>query len=430
MDGFCSAPLPVGTVPALVYGDTRTGFDTQTTCGLGIGGAGERNYRITVPTAGELTIDLTNLSVDAGFKPVIGVYTNCQFTSGYPRGCVPSHPSREVTRLVMPALDAGTYLVAVDGFDAVSGDFSLSMCLRPTRASSAGDTCASAIPLVFNAQTAVAEGNTLGMNDDVGFVRDDGLTCLGEIDRVYLMDLPDAGPGGVWDVHARARPLTDLAFDPSLVLIDACPDAGVVDSGVIACGTGVGGSPPFQPFSASLNHHLGTGRHFLLLQGFAAIQGRPEASYELDVKYARVGSVSNDLCGASSPGLLSNTSYAGTLLGATNQLDQPVCADLSGQNGAGAEVFYRYVAPATGMATFELEPEVGTSFYLGVFSACAASSCLTMQNANGVQGETRTTLPVVQGTTYYLMVEEYDVVPTPATIANGNRGAFGLRVTQ
>ncbi len=148
------------------------------------------------------------------------------------------------------------------------------------------------------------------------------------------------------------------------------------------------------------------------------------------MKYARVGAVANDSCGPSSPAVLANASYAGTLLGATNQLDQPVCADLSGQNGAGAEVFYRYVATTTGMATFEVQAELGTNFYLGVFSACSASSCLTMQNPTGVQGQTRTTIPVVQGTTYYLMVEEYDQLPTPTTIANGNRGAFGIRVTQ
>ena len=429
MDGFCANPLPVGSVPALVFGDTRTGFDTQTTCGIGTAGSGERNYLITVPSRGELTIDVTNLSFDAGFKPVVGVYSNCQFNTGYPRACLGSHPSLPASRLVMPAIDAGTYIVAVDGFDAISGDFSLSMCLRPTPISTTGDTCANPIALSFTGQRAFLEGNTLGMNDDVGFIRDDGPVCTNDIDRVYLMDLPDAG-GALWDVQARAWPLTDEYFDPSLVFIDSCPDAGVVvDSGVIDCGMGIG-TLAGHPFGATLNHHLSAGRHFVFLQGTAAVQGRPEGAFALDVKYARVGSVANDVCSASSPVLLPNTSYAGTLLGATNQLDQAVCADMSGQNGAGAEVFYRYVAPATGMATFEVQPERGTAFYLGVFTACAASSCLTMQNPNGAQGDARTTLPVVQGTTYHLMVEEYDVAPAPQPLATGNRGAFGVRVIQ
>ncbi len=276
MDGFCANPLAVGAVPALVYGDTRTGFDTQTTCGIGTSGSGERNYRITLPTGGELTIDVTNLSFDAGFKPVIGVYTNCQFTSGYPRGCLASHPTREVTHLVMPSIDAGSYIVAVDGFDGIAGDFALSMCLRPSPVSSAGDTCSNPIPLAFTAQHAAVEGNTLGMNDNVGFVRDDGVPCLNEIDRVYQVDLPDAGPGTVWDVQARAWPLTDEFFDPSLVLIDSCPDAGIVDSGVIACGTGIGTSSG-HPFTATLNHHLGSGRHFVFLQGSAAVRAGPRA---------------------------------------------------------------------------------------------------------------------------------------------------------
>ena len=68
------------------------------------------------------------------------------------------------------------------------------------------------------------------MNDDVAFVRDDGVPCLGEIDRTFSLDLPDAGPGTVWDVHARAWPLTDESFDPFLVFIDSCTDAGIVDA--------------------------------------------------------------------------------------------------------------------------------------------------------------------------------------------------------
>lgn len=82
------------------------------------------------------------------------------------------------------------------------------------------------------------------------------------------------------------------------------------------------------------------------------------------------------------------------------------------------------------MATFEVMPERAIAFYLGVFTACSTSSCLTMQNPNGIQGETTTTLPVVQGTTYYLVVEEYDVAPAPAPLTTRNRGAFGVRVTQ
>lgn len=91
MDGFCANPLPVGAVSALVYGDTRTGFDTQTT-GLATAGSSERNDLITVPTAGELTIDVTNLSFDAGFRPIVGVYTSCVFNTGYPPTCLTGHP--------------------------------------------------------------------------------------------------------------------------------------------------------------------------------------------------------------------------------------------------------------------------------------------------------------------------------------------------
>jgi hypothetical protein len=39
-------------------------------------------------------------------------------------------------------------------------------------------------------------------------------------------------------------------------------------------------------------------------------------------------------------------------------------------------------------------------------------------------------VPVVQGTTYRVMVEETDVSGTPAGIALGSRGAFGVSVTQ
>ena len=71
------------------------------------------------------------------------------------------------------------------------------------------------------------------------------------------------------------------------------------------------------------------------------------SNYALDVRYAAVGSVANDACTATAPLLSPNATYSGTLLGATSQLSNPTCADATGQVGTGAEVFYRYTAPAT-----------------------------------------------------------------------------------
>ncbi len=424
-DGLCANPLPVGAVPALVYGDTRTGLDTSATCSFGFGGS-ERIFQIAVPVGGELTIDLDNLSFDAGFKPVIGVYNDCSGQS-FTRACLASHPSQQRTRVVLPSIDAGTYLVAVDGFDSTMGDFSLAMCLRSTPRSSAGETCSSPIALTFVDQHARTEGNTVGMTDDVDFVRDNEVPCSGEVDRVYSIDLPDAGPDS-WDVEARVLNLTNESFSPVLVFIDSCAiGSSFVDGGVIACGPGF---PSAHPAGAWLNHHLGAGRHFVWVQG-TRVPLVGEASYVLDVKYARVGSAPNDLCAPTAPLLQPNTSNAGSLLGATNQLANAVCPDLSGQDGAGAEVFYRYVAPATGMAKFEIIPEVGTAYYLGLYTGCTPNDCLTMSDPSGEQRQTTLSFPVTQGTTYFVMVEEYDVTtPAPATIALGNRGAFGLRVSQ
>lgn len=429
-DGLCATPLPVGAPPALVYGDTRTGLDTQSTCGFSMG-AGERNYLVTLPTGGELTIDLMNLSFDAGFKPLVGVYLDCtgqQVTSA----CRASHPTQALTHVVLPSIDAGPYIVVVDGLDGTEGDFSLSMCLRPTPQSAAGDTCASPVPLTFTNQQVRVVSNTLGMADDVTFVEDDGVPCFGEIDRVYAMDLPDAGPGGTWDVVARVIQQTDESFAPGVVFIDACPiGVSFIDAGVIACGQGRG-SNTGHPTGATLNHHLSSGRHYLWVQGTPYNPVRGHKGYELDVQFAKVGSLANDACSSTSPQLQPNTSYAGSLIGATNDLDGIVCLDASGQlHSAGAEVFYRYVAPSTGMATFEVQGVVGTDFYLGVFTACSATSCLGMANPNGTQGQTTVSFPVTQGTTYWVMVEEYDLTNTPPpTIARGNRGAYGIRVSQ
>jgi hypothetical protein len=417
-------------VPALVFGNNRTGFDTQVTCNYGVPGS-ERNYRITVPQAGELTIDLTNLSFDAGFKPVIGVYTSCALTMQLPQGCLPPHPLEPVTHLVIPAIDAGSYVVAVDGFDLAMGDFSLAFCLRPTPVTQAGDTCANPAPLPLTNQHAYVEGNSLGMADDARLIRDNDVPCFGDVDRVFLLDLPDAGPGGLWDVHPRAWPLTDESFNPSLAITRECPvGATVIDGGVLECGVGMGPIAG-HPFGASFAQHVPAGRHYLWLQGTESVAPRMQQAWALDVTYARVGSAPNDACSTSAPLLVPNATYAGTLVGATDTLSAVTCPDMSGQNGSGADVFYRYVAPATGMATFEVIGEIASTFYVGLFSGCGPMNCLTMVNPNGTQSQTRFTAPVVQGTTYYVMVEEYDVstMPTPS-IAYGFRGGFTISVSQ
>lgn len=428
----CAAPLLVPTVPALVFGDTRTGVDTQNTCSFGVA-ASERNYRVTVPTSGELTIELTNLSRDAGFVPVIGVYDNCQFNMGLPEGCLAAHPSEPATRVVVPFLDAGTYIVAVDGHTAASGDFSLAFCLRAPHATLTGDTCLDPAPLTFVNAQAHLEDNTAGMNHDVAFVRTSGVDCKGgsadePADRVYSIDLPDAG-GGEWDVQARAWTQTTDYTQPYLVFTDVCPQSGVLgDGGVLDCGTG-SSALAGEPFSANLNHRFPAGRHYLWLEVASQSSPARNSGYALDVRYARVGGVANDACSTTtSPLLAPNTSYAGTLLGATSQLANPVCADNTGQAGSGAEVFYRYTAPATGMATFQIDGERALAFYAGVFSGCAATDCLTMVNPNG-PSQTRFTFAVTQGTTYVVMVEEVEH-STGVDNGDGYRGAFGIRVSQ
>jgi hypothetical protein len=160
--GTCSAPTPLifdGGV-AMVEGNTKYAPATLSEM-CSAGGGQEWVYQFTNPVTQEFS---AQISADFLYPVLLLRNAGC---TGSDTSCQVGSTSG-ITSLTVPSLSPGTYVLAVDGYNAFeSGPFSLTATLGSVSPAAVppGDTCRSAVPLSFSggtSGTATVNGNTTG----------------------------------------------------------------------------------------------------------------------------------------------------------------------------------------------------------------------------------------------------------------------------
>jgi hypothetical protein len=228
-------------------------------------------YRLDVPADTALRVSVSALQSGGTFAPVVYLRRGtCDDASvGAEVGCAgPSFIGP--TDLVAPNVTAGTYFIWVDGADAESGAFSLSVqTFTPT----ANDTCAAPGQLTLSsAGTASVTGDTTGATNG-NDLADPTPSCsftaqLDGVDVVYQVNLPvDSG------LRVRVSALASGgAFTPVVYVRNACDDA--TSPAELGCADGMSGSAEVTL------PNLPAGNYFIWVDGADAATG----AFTLDVE--------------------------------------------------------------------------------------------------------------------------------------------------
>jgi hypothetical protein len=272
----CAAATPImlmnGTGTAM--GTTRGAFSDNAsrplTCSTGSGRSPEVFYTFTLAQPADATIALVAATGTAA-SPVVALLDSC---TGAERACRTGSMSTVTAR----NLAAGTYVVVVDGTDADTGDFSLTVTTTAPTPPPANDTCAMATPITLTAGTATVTGSTLSATNDNA---SQALTCsTGSAtgsEVYYSLTLAAAANVTVLVETPAGSDLT-----PAVALLTACSMG--MERG---CDTGTGGT--------FVSRNLQPGTYFIVVDGTDSDQG----AFSLTVTTsAATPPPANDTCSA------------------------------------------------------------------------------------------------------------------------------------
>ncbi len=157
-------PLTLTSGSASVIASTDGYNQTVTSTACTTTGA-DRYYRLTLPTSiASLTATVTPSSGSLVSVSLLGPTTisGCAFASEL--SCSESPTSSSPASLTASSLAAGTYYLVVKNVGAGSGNFSMSVTTQSVGVP--GDTCSTAVPLVFSGGSASASGTVSGATND------------------------------------------------------------------------------------------------------------------------------------------------------------------------------------------------------------------------------------------------------------------------
>lgn len=392
---------------------TRGMRDNSTaSCLWGVGN--DVYYRFTTAQAQRLTATVTPTG-DAGYQP--GVYvlpaSSCRPDGGLApaplAGCAVAGAREEVLPFEISALDAGDWLLVVDGVGASSGPFTLDLDFAPVAGAVGNDTCAAAQPLPlmptsWGAFTRVV-GTTFGAtNAHPG----DGGCAGGGRDVAYTFTTPDAGPDAGVNVKVTAWSNNVVQGSPVLFLERSC--AGPL----VACH-----EPPLGPASVSLRSLPGS-TSFVVWVDHADAGAGP---FTAQVEVASAPPV-NDTC-AGAIELSVDMSLAGSTLGAN--------ADYRGFSGTGfyagssrcthelasADVVYRFTSTTAGTYVIRVHPDAAFDPGVVVTKACTAGQCVEARDVGLAGDDEVVRLQAQANTTYFIFVDGYSDAALSATARGG-----------
>lgn len=256
----------------------------------------------------------------SGARTVLGLYGDCPPAPG--AACAASAaalcPGGASTDLVA-ALRAGvTYRVRVS---AAPGESAGSVQLTVNAIDPPGDDCARAQPLTLD---GFVDTSTVGATGA------DVSPCgAGDSKDVWFGYTPDLT--GTYEFLTCA--LSGPAPDTTITLFDGCGGA------VLACNDDGPGACAGGPAMSRVAYRLAAGQTYFVR---AALVGGAEGAFSVGVRYARP---TNDTCAAALTVVEGAIAY--DTLGAQSEgLVTAGCGE--GFNNIGADVFFRYVAPASG----------------------------------------------------------------------------------
>lgn len=414
IDRCTEAPgvLDAGTLQR-VLGNTRGNRDDSTSaCSFGAGQ--DVYYRFDTEAVQRFTAVATPAG-DAGYRPVLYVLpaSSCLADAGVAAaglaGCSGTAGADQASRLEISALDAGGWLLVVDGQAGTSGPFTLDLELSAPRGAPANDSCGGAALLDVSSGVATATASTRGAaNDHLS------AACgAGGADVAFWFAAPDGGfDGGTVDVKATVWSNNSVEVSPSLFLESGC------DGGVLGCRSYGQG-----PVTVTALRVPG-GAPYVLWVDEASGPGGPVG---VQVEIATTAPA-NDTC-AGATFLPLNTSLPGSTLGASSDyrdalLDggfyfgAPQCLDAL----PGADVVYRFTTAAAGTYAVRVTPDRGYDPGLAVTRACLPGYCMRATDV-GLGGDPElVTVNAGAGETYWVFVDAF------SNTAGAARGGFVVSV--
>jgi hypothetical protein len=371
----CSTPGTCTDPIAIACGDNANGNNgngTSTIDAYDDNNATAPELIYTFQTAGgQIDIQLTGLAADLD----LFLLTSCTVPVGAGDLVAASIEGGTTAEMISQTLAAGTYFIAVDGFDGATSDFNLSI------------TCSGAIGTCNNPIALACGGNLNGNNADGG---SNLSTYFGDADwtgpeLIYEFQ----APGGVVDFV-----LTGLTADLDLFLVTDCK---APNNTLLASSTTTSNQE-------SISTNLVAGTYYLVVEGF--------------------------------DGATSTFSLSATCSGTPGTFDNPIaiaCGELQagntndGQNNfdthsgfsdwTGPELFYSFQAPG-GDVTVELS-RLDVDMDLFIITDASDPNGSEVASSEGSGNQTELINTNLATGNYFIMVDGYD----------GVAGPFDLKVT-
>lgn len=408
---LCTGATPVlsGVSTETVFGSTRAATDNGSSASCSVGPGADLFYSVTLTQPRQLSAKVTPLDDGGGYFPSVhlrgatGCLADGGVAGGGAPGCANAGAPNGAAELIAASLDAGTYLLVVDGLNGTRGAFSLELATAAPALPASNDTCASPAALSFVNGVAAVTASTRGAANDHAAVG----ACAGSgPDVVYAFRTPDAGQldGGTVNVKAVAFTHNAVDSEPTVYLQRGCfPDAGPV-----LCDALPQGAPLLQSRVNGWGLRPGT-QYTVWVDN---VNGDPGGYFTLQVSMA-TAPPANDAC-PNAAVLPVNTSLAGSTLGAGNHFSGTGAATgwYAGNTACGstlpltgADVVYRFTTASAGRHVVRVQPERGFNPALGLTRQCARNTCIdTVDSAGENMGE-QISFVATAGTTYFVTVD-------------------------
>lgn len=417
---LCTGAIAL-TPPQTVTGTTRTAADNASSAPCSAGAGADVFYSVSLAQRSMLTAKVSPTEDGGGWLPAVYLRgaTACRPDGGvdgggFP-GCATGGGPGDPAELVVATLDAGTYLLVVDGLNGTRGAFSLDVTTAAVAAPAPNDTCAMATQLTFvNGVAEVTASTRATGNNHTG-----AAGCLGGgPDVVYRLQTPMVGmlDGGTVNLKAVAWTHNPVESWPSVYLQRGCfPDAGsiVCDSSAAApflqSRVNAWGVPPATAYTVWIDN--------------AAAE--PGGYFTLRVSMADAPPA-NDAC-PNATVLPLNASLAGSTLGAANHFAGTIAADggfyagnaACGNALPGADVVYQFTTGQAGSYVVRVQPERGFNAALGVTRACTRGMCLDTVDSAPENLPEQIVFNAMAGTTYFVTVDSASDQPTNSAARGG-----------
>jgi hypothetical protein len=414
----CTSPAAIAFTGGIasLNGDTRVASnsnaanDASPTCSpTAIDDGKDLFYTYTLTTAQD--VDILATPADPTFHPAVyvrrpGACSSAAATDEL--GCDTSGLSADGTpaHLVLENQQPGTYFLIVDSTESTSGEFALDVTLSAPTPGPVNDTCAAPTLLAFTGGLATVSGDTThahndnGPNDVSPSCSPSGAATGRDLVYSYTLTTPQ-------DVQLTATPAqSNPMFEPVVYVRSACTSALATDE--LGCDSS-GSMAPGTPASVKL-YRQPAGTYFVWVDSAVDTMG----AFTLDVVLSTpTPAPPNETCSSPTVLTVGGAPVQGDTGGATDDFSKTKSAPMSTAcdifDWSGNDLVYQFTAPTTGTVHAVLSPSANYDGALLVLtSTCGGPTCTNCADI-GSAGATETLdITTVAGTTYFLVVDNYD----------------------